>query len=139
MDYLIYYYCTDENQYKKYLFSLVSLLNFIFKLFLLTVSIFLVEQAKDSIIPKIFLLSLLIKMKKALWAKTSSDSAFSVSDLSDHTLNKKNLDTSKSLFLFPFFNTQFNIVKKCNHLIPMLRIFYATVILALHLTQMISN
>lgn len=76
MDYLIYYYCTDENQYKKYLFSLVSLLNFIFKLFLLTVSIFLVEQAKDSIIPKIFLLSLLINMKKALWAKTSSDSAF---------------------------------------------------------------
>jgi len=98
MDYLIYYYCTDENQYKKYLFSLVSLLNFIFKLFLLTVSIFLVEQAKDSIIPKIFLLSLLINMKKALWAKTSSDSAFFA------TIKTQNRNVSlKSLFkIIPF-------------------------------------
>lgn len=77
MDYLIYYYCTDEISVQKIPFSVwVSLLNSIFKLFLLTVSIFLVKQAKNSIIHKIFLLSLLIKLKKALWAKTSSDSAF---------------------------------------------------------------
>lgn len=55
------------------------------------------------------------------------------------TKSKKNLDNSMSLFLFPLFNTQINIVKKCNYLISMLRIFYTTIIFALHLTQMISD